>query len=384
MGIVYRAEDVLLQRPAAIKVIDPSLASSPESVELFLREARTLARLRHEHVVQIYAFGRSGRSHYFAMELVDGENLDDRLLAHADAGTSMPLARVLDVVQKVASGLTAAHARAVMHRDVKPANIVIERATGRPVLLDFGIARSAKDTHLERSSGTPTYMAPEQIRNEMGLDGARADLYSLACTAFEMLAGAPPFPGASAYELMTAHLEAPPPLLSTLRPEHAALDQVFVRALAKDPAERHASCVAFAEDLARAASGPRALVFAADGLRRTLVRELRHAGFDDGAIDCVDGASALLRLVAARRPAIAILDDDAAGGASFELAGALRRSEHGRALQLLVLTRELVVDRSVWRAVGARHLSKPLSARALAAVLEELSARGSSAARRRT
>ena len=404
MGIVYRAEDVLLQRPAALKVIDPSLARVSESLDLLRREARALARLRHDNVVQIYAFGAAGASYYFAMELIEGKNLDDILMAHVEAKTSMRLEAALAIVQKIASGLTAAHARAVTHRDVKPSNIVIEHETGRPVLVDFGIARQAKDTHADHTSGTPAYMAPEQIQNVMDHDGARADLYSLACTAFEMLGGRAPFTGDTPYELMRAHVETSPPLLSSLRPEYEPLDRVFARALAKSPQYRHESCLEFANDLSEKSkliiktnireatdarertistesppqtSRTRVLVFAQDdGVRRSVVREatrsLRKVGVEDARIDCVGDAPALFQEVTKHRPEIVVLDDDAARGASVALAGALRRLEGGDRMHIVVLTRDMLAERSVWQAVNAKRLSKPLSPRALASTLDDL------------
>lgn len=390
MGIIYRAEDVLLQRPAALKVIDPSLAQANGSIDLFRREARALARLRHENVVQIYALGMSGRSPYFAMELVEGTNLDDVLAGHQRAGTSMPLAEIVATIRKVASGLTAAHARAVTHRDVKPANILIEHETGRPVLVDFGIARQAKDTHIEALSGTPMYMAPEQIRNEAGHDGARADLYSLACTAFEMLTGRPLFSGDHPYELMHAHIEEPPPALSAVCPEYAPLDAVLARALAKEPRYRQGSCLVFAEELARAAamlpataeepvtaSGPCVVVFAEEGgVRRSLVREatrsLRKVGFDAPRIECVNDAVHLFQRVEAHRPRVVILDDDATNGAALAIARRLRANEGGDRMHILVLTRDMLAERTTWQAIDATRLSKPLSARALAATLDDL------------
>lgn len=407
MGIIYRAEDVLLQRPAALKVVDPSLAHSEETLELFRREARALARLRHDNVVQIYAFGAAGPLHFFAMELIDGRNLDDILLEHLEAGRSMPLDLVVEIVQKVASGLTAAHARSVTHRDVKPANIVLEHESGRPVLVDFGIARHAKDTHSNSLSGTPTYMAPEQIRNEPDHDGARADLYSLACTAFEMLVGQAPFAGATPDELMLAHMDLPPPLLSSFHPEYEPLDGVFARALAKNPKYRPESCVAFARQLAEAAkdvSRPSAVIERAleiqldddeaddedeerregtvivlaedDGMRRLLVREatrsLRKAGIETPGIACAGTTAALLAEVQRRRPAMVILDDDAVGGASVELARSIRRLEGGDRTHIVVLSRDMLAERSVWQAIDARRLSKPLSVRALASTLDEL------------
>lgn len=237
MGIIYRAEDVLLQRPAALKVVDPSLAHSEETLELFRREARALARLRHDNVVQIYAFGAAGPLHFFAMELIDGRNLDDILLEHLEAGRSMPLDLVVEIVQKVASGLTAAHARSVTHRDVKPANIVLEHESGRPVLVDFGIARHAKDTHSNSLSGTPTYMAPEQARG--GPTDGYCDVYGLGVVAYQALTGRPPFLGSTSVEILVQHLNRPVPPLAPRCPDAPyGLVELVERMLAKKFEER--------------------------------------------------------------------------------------------------------------------------------------------------
>lgn len=381
MGIVYRAEDVLLQRPAALKVIDPVLAQSSASIDLFRREARALARLRHDNVVQIYAFGTAGPSYYFAMEFIDGQNLDDILIDHTERGAKLPLDLALEIIRKVASGLTAAHARSVVHRDVKPANIVIENDTARPVLVDFGIARQATDTHVDSLSGTPMYMAPEQIKNE-DHDGARADLYSLACTAFEILCGRPPFTEQLAYELMYAHMDLPPPLVSSLVSAYEPLDAVFARALAKNPKYRHESCLAFADELVAAAkriarprverveATSRVLILAEeDGLRRSLVREATRAF---GKVQCVDTGTSLYAEVQRFRPSVIVIDDDAAGGASLVLARTIRRLDGAEPIHIIVLTRDMLAERSVWQEVNAKRLSKPLSGRALASVLEDI------------
>lgn len=397
MGIVYRAEDVLLQRPAAIKVIDPQLAESTGSVERFRGEARALARVRHDNVVQIYAFGVAGPSYFFAMEFVDGKNLDDILFFHRINGRTLPLDVALEIITKIAGGLAAAHARSVTHRDVKPANIVIENETGRPVLVDFGIARQASDTQNEALAGTPAYMAPERIEHVPDHDGARADLYSLACSAFEILCGRPPFVSEQAFELMFAHRELAPPLVSSVIPDYAPLDAVFARALAKAPQYRPEGCLAFAEELREAAktiarppagealTRSRAVILAEDdGFRRMLVREAVRSY---GDVRCVESAAELDAELARSRPVLIVLDDDAANGSSLELARSIRGREDGAEIGLVVLTRDMLAERSVWQEVDAQRLSKPLSARAFASTLEALakaSATGSSDEPRRT
>lgn len=408
MGIIYSAEDVLLQRPAAIKVIEPKLAQSAETVDLFRREARALARLRHDNVVQIYAFGKTGDSYFFAMEYIDGENLDSIIHQCRVAHTTLGVDRCLEILTKVASGLTAAHGRNVVHRDIKPANIVIERDSGRPVLVDFGIARRMGETQGDSASGTPTYMAPEQIRNDKSAreSGHLADVYSLACSAFEMLCGRPPFDSDHPYQLMFSHMEEAPPLISSIRPEYAMFDAAFARALAKSPKYRQESCVAFIDELVTAWKGlpeiavdveleldvplevelevdpaavhaPRVLILAEeDGLRRSLVREatrsLRKVGYDNPEVECTGRAGDVFKAFATRKPTLVVLDDDCAAGTSISIARRIREMNGGGEANILVLTRDMLAERSLWHSIRAQRMSKPLSVRALSALLDDL------------
>jgi len=154
MGVVHRAEDVFLERTVAIKLIDAPNARDAETVERFLKEARALARVKHPNVAEVYGFGPHAGSWYFAMEYVAGENVESMTV---DFATAIGVARAL------AGGLDAVHEQGLVHRDVKPSNVVIEQATGRPVLIDFGLARrkSASSPRLSLVAGTPMYMAPE-------------------------------------------------------------------------------------------------------------------------------------------------------------------------------------------------------------------------------
>lgn len=398
MGIVYRADDVMLQRPAAVKMIEPHLAQSKEAVDHFLSEARALARLRHDNVVQIYAFGSSGSSYFFAMEYVDGADLHTLLEAHAAEGKSFPLTSALEILGKVASGLSAAHARSLVHRDVKPANIVIERDTGRPVLLDFGIARhlgGEAGPSPQLSGGTPAYMAPEQVRDLRDLISERTDVYALACTAYEVLLGRCVFEAEDAYDVMRAHVTEAPPLPSRIRPDYAPFDAVFARALAKEPRFRHASCTEFVTDLVKAAEAggllapeslPRAaaggmpvLVLAGDdGFRRAIVRETTRAFQKVGqslAITCITDPSDVIAAVNRQQPGIVVLDDDQARGGALALARAIRQQPGAPPLEVLVLTRDMLAERGIWEWAGARRLAKPLSTRALAEALDGICAK---------
>ena len=399
MGVVYRAEDIMLQRPVALKMIEPEMAKTQAAVDRFFSEARALARLRHDNVVQIYAFGKHELSYFFAMELVDGEDLDSMLDEHFRNGTTMPLDRTLEIITKVAAGLTAAHSRNLVHRDVKPSNVMIERETGRPVLLDFGIVQSLGSGGNVEGCGTPSYMAPEQVLNDIALLSHKVDVYALACTAFEMLTGRLVFLGDSVHQVMVKHVNDAPPLVSSIRPDLAALDPTFSRALAKSPQYRHDSCVHFAEELAKALTtidaptslrgkptpmatpdnAMRVLVLADDdGLRRAVVREASRAlekARRPSVVECVDAAGTLLAAFARQPAAIVVIDDDRAGGVSIGLAAQLRTMHGGADADILVLTRDMLADRGTWESVRARRVVKPFNARMLGSVLDEISGR---------
>ncbi len=253
MGVVYRARDVSLDRPVALKLISAELARNSAFVERFRREANALASIRNDHVVQVYTMGSHDGAYFYAMEYVEGRNLEQIVREHLKHGTYVPVYRALTILRQVALGLDAAHAIGLVHRDVKPANVVIEDRTGRPVLLDFGLARQWTRGHPSDTvtAGSPPYMAPEQIARDGDDDplGPPTDVYALGCTAFEVLTGAPPFEGDGIYAVLRKHMEEPAPLLSSRRPDLAMLDPIIARALEKHPSARYESAAAFAAAL---------------------------------------------------------------------------------------------------------------------------------------
>ncbi|MFT3774538.1 MAG: protein kinase [Minicystis sp.] len=253
MGVVYRATEVWLDRPVALKVIAPSLLDDTNAPMRFLREAKALASVRSHHVVQVYAFGPHRGSYFYAMEYVPGRSLKEILAEHRMHGDTVPVHRALTILAQIAEGIAAVHDAGIVHRDVKPSNIIIEDDTGRPVLVDFGLAAPGDDRAYAMAMGTPLYMAPEQtgMRPETPVS-PRTDVYSLGCTAFEMLTGSPPFRNEDTVMLMRMHAEAQPPLVSSIRPELASFDRPIARAMMKSPADRYASCVDLTNDLAAA------------------------------------------------------------------------------------------------------------------------------------
>ncbi len=233
MGIVLLARDVALDRLVAIKLLPRHLAASVESRDRFLREARTAAGLSHPNIVPIHAVEQAGDLVFFVMGFVDGETLRERV------ERSGPLAPrlALKVMQEVAWALGYAHQRGVIHRDIKPDNIMIERATDRALVTDFGIAvrGRAGEGGVGEVVGTARYMSPEQALGET-VD-ARSDLYSLAATMFFALTGRPPFEGANLPAIITKQVSVPAPRVMTLRPEvPARLADLIDKCLQKDPA----------------------------------------------------------------------------------------------------------------------------------------------------
>jgi eukaryotic-like serine/threonine-protein kinase len=237
MAIVYVAEDLRHHRKVAVKVLRPELAPASGG-ERFLREIEIAARLRHPHILPLYDSGEADGLLYYVMPLVEGESLRARLQRERQ----LPIDDALRYAREVADALSYAHAHGVVHRDIKPENILIE--SGHAVVADFGIAKAvaaAGATTLTGTGiaiGTPSYMSPEQAAGGSDVDG-RSDLYSLACVLYEMLAGQPPFSGATTETLVRQHIMTPPPPVTQFRPAvPAAVSDALMRAMAKAPADR--------------------------------------------------------------------------------------------------------------------------------------------------
>ncbi|GAC1514787.1 MAG: hypothetical protein NVS1B4_03330 [Gemmatimonadaceae bacterium] len=249
MAVVYRALDLRLNRHVAIKALPPELAFNPLVRERFGREAQTAAQLSHPHIVPIYDVNERDGVPYLVMALIVGENLG----AHLHRQPRPPLDEVRRILHEVADALAYAHARGVVHRDIKPDNILIERGTGRAVVTDFGIAHAAQgDTRLTATGvavGTPTYMSPEQAVAERDVDG-RSDLYSLGVVGYQMLTGAPPFAAGNTMALMMKHIHERPQSVGARRPDTpAGLAAAVDRALMKEPAARWKSAAEFRDVL---------------------------------------------------------------------------------------------------------------------------------------
>ncbi len=253
MATVYLARDLKHDRDVAIKVVHPDLGAALGG-ERFLSEIRTTARLQHPHILPLLDSGAADGLLYYVMPLVTGESLRARL----ERERQLPIADALRIAREVAGALDHAHRNGVIHRDIKPENILLQ--DGAAVVADFGIALAlqsasgARMTQTGLSLGTPQYMSPEQAMGERTID-ARSDIYALGVVTFEMLAGDPPFTGSTVQALIARVMNERPTSLRTLRDTvSSSVDDAVLTALAKLPADRHASAAAFAEALARSAS----------------------------------------------------------------------------------------------------------------------------------
>jgi hypothetical protein len=251
MGVVYKAIHRLMERVVALKVLNPSLTSRPGFAERFRREVKAAARLGHPNIVTAYDADEAAGRHFLVMEYVAGTTLD-RVVAQRGP---LPVGEACDLIRQAALGLQHAHERGLVHRDIKPPNLVLTPA-GQVKILDFGLARIREEgagavSHPSGTFlGTPDYVAPEQARDP-GCADIRSDIYSLGCTLYHLLAGRPPFPDGTPLQKLLAHQECSPPPLATIPQE---LTRVLDRMLAKEPGKRYATPADAAADLERVAN----------------------------------------------------------------------------------------------------------------------------------
>ncbi|MGB9724326.1 MAG: protein kinase domain-containing protein [Chloroflexia bacterium] len=250
MAEVYKGYHPLIDRYVAIKVLRPALASDEEFRRRFQREATAVAALRHPNIVQLYDFGQIGERFYMVMEYIEGGTLRDRLQARPEGQRRLPPAEVAAIVRGIAAALDYAHQRGIVHRDVKPANVMFTR-DGDPVLTDFGIARMLGEgsvTMAGVSVGTPDYMSPEQARGEPATPAS--DVYALGVMVYEMLTGRRPFDAETPLGVIVQHLQAAFPSPRQVDPSFPeALENVLHRALAKEPAARYPTAGELAREL---------------------------------------------------------------------------------------------------------------------------------------
>jgi serine/threonine-protein kinase len=236
MGEVFRATDELLGRPVAVKLLLPT-DRDPRAADRFHREARAAAMLNDTHVVAVYDFGQHGDSFFLVMELVEGGTVAGELAEHG----TLPIERALEIVEQSAAGLAAAHQHDVVHRDVKPGNLLLA-ADGTVKVADFGIAQVPGEggttlTAAGQIIGSALYLSPERARGEQA--GKAADVYALGCVLYQLVTGQPPFTAEHPTGILYQHVDTPPVPPSTIRPEFGEpYEAMLLRMLAKDPADR--------------------------------------------------------------------------------------------------------------------------------------------------
>ncbi len=286
MAVVYLAHDRKHDRQVAIKVLHPDLTSSI-GADRFQREIKIAARLSHPNILPLYDSGKTAGLFYYVMPFVDGQSLASRIRHERQ----LTIEQAIDIVKAIARGLDYAHAKGVVHRDIKPDNILFNAGTA--MLADFGIAKALSAVTEEALTqtgvtlGTPAYMSPEQASGESHID-AKTDTYSLACVMYEMLAGHPPFVGSNARAVMARHVTDPVPPLRTVRPTVSeGLEQAVQKALSKVPMDRFASPGEFAHALVASGSEQAAIDVKSVAVLpfRILSLDPENEYFGDGLID---------------------------------------------------------------------------------------------------
>ncbi len=274
MGEVYRADDLTLDQPVALKFLPEKVAADPARLERFLNEVRVARQVSHPNVCRLYDIGQADGLHFISMEYVDGEDLASLLRRIG----RLPLDKALEIARQMCAGLAAAHEKGVLHRDLKPANIMID-GQGKVRIADFGLARAAEDTRGSRTvEGTPAYMAPEQFAGRG--ESVKTDLYALGLVLYEMVTGKVAFKAATVTELVRMHRETAPTNPSTIIPDiDPVVEKVILRCLDKDPSMRPASALAVSAALP--GGDPLAAALAAG---ETPSPEMVAAAGDEGAL----------------------------------------------------------------------------------------------------
>ncbi len=378
MGIVLLAEDIRLEREVALKVIAPHAMQRERNQKLFVTEARAMAGVRHENVVQIYAFGHHEHWPYFAMEYVPGITVGTWLARHKPGrGQPASIDELIGILDQVCRGLGAIHDRGIVHADIKPGNVLIGPAF-RVAVTDFGLVRAlGKRDENELVVGTPAFIAPEVVYSENPMFDQRADVYSLGVMAYEMFTGTLPYDIETVGQLFEVHMRRQPLEPASQRSDQVpeSFDEVLARAIERDVDKRYPTADAFRKALfnarehisRRGLPGVRILLADDDEDFTELARETLAFAFPAARIECVsDGASALRALE--REPAsLAVIDLDMPGLNGIELTAAIRSEKVHAKMPIIVVT--AIGGGSDWRLLqqlGADgFLVKPLDPYAL-------------------
>jgi serine/threonine protein kinase len=278
MGIVWKARQTSLKRDVALKMIRAGALASKEEVDRFLREAQAAANLQHPNIVAIHEVGEQGGQHYFTMDYVEGRDLG----AIVKAGGPLPQPTAARYVKIIAEAIQFAHQRGILHRDLKPQNVIIDSAD-QPRITDFGLAKMMKEeSHVTQTGvvmGSPSYMSPEQASGRHGDVGPASDVYSMGAMLYELLTGKPPFHGPTALATMIEVMEKEPTALRRLRAEISPdLETVCMKCLEKLPSARYPTAKALAEELDRYLKGEPILAKPASIVRKTVSWARRHPG----------------------------------------------------------------------------------------------------------
>lgn len=347
MGVVLLCRDMRLEREVAIKLIHPDYVTSPESHQRFLEEARAMARVRHENVVELYAFDEHEGVPYFVMEYVPGQHVEEWVKRY---GGVPAIDEVIGILDQVCRGVSAIHRAGTVHRDLKWTNVLVGPAF-RVAVTDLGLARildRPRKPDNDTVSGTPAYMAPEIVLGTPIPSGMheRADVYSLGVMAFEILTSHLPFETPDADEMMRMHVRKKAPIPSEVRPDlPVAFDRVILNAMEKDPTKRTPSADVFRRELLEAresasagASGIRILIADDDPDFVDLARETLGFAFPGAELVTVENGDEALAAIDLRPFAFALVDLDMPGLNGIELTAAIRASRSAASMPILVAT----------------------------------------------
>ena len=381
MGTVFKAFDQSLERKVAIKVLSGAAGNTEEGQRLFKQEAIAMALIRHPNVVQVFSAGHEGRYPYLVMEYVEGTSLERYLQRiqrlHVDVA--------LGLLKQTAVGLDAIHSAGLVHRDVKPGNILIDNEYNAQ-LIDFGLVDLAKGAWADTVSGTPGYMAPEHIRvKELPKEQRHlGDVYALGVVAFELLTGRLPFDSEDPKVTLRKHLNEPPPSASAFvddLPDN--YDAVLARALSKEAAQRWPSATAFVDELQRArdaaveklpGSGLSILAVEDDPDQQDLYQIILESAFGEGTLQVAEDGLSAMAQIRANRPDLIILDLNMPRLNGLELVSLLSQKPAWRAIPLVVVSGEAdPVNRELLYAFGVREVHlKPVPPKELVELVKRM------------